>query len=78
MLISEAVKKAMESGRYITRQSIVIASGHGKVVAIKPSNSHDACALICFNFESKRMDYCRHWNPKAEDLMACDWEVVSV
>ncbi len=64
MNIQEATKKAMETNKNIQRDSIGIK--------IKPTNGWECCLLI----HPTKQEYAPRWNPKAEDLMADDWEVV--
>ncbi len=78
MLISEAVKEALEAGLYITRRGNVIASGRGRVGVLKPIHCRDICEEMSFDCESKKQKYRGYWKPTADDLMADDWEVVSI
>lgn len=54
----------METNKNIQRDSIGIK--------IKPTNSMDCCLL----FHPSKNECKPRWNPKVEDLMAIDWEVV--
>lgn len=71
MYIHQAVKKAVEQNGIIMRTT---ESGAGVCYGVKPTNSHDACLLILG--ENKKEKIVRWWNPKADDLMANDWEVI--
>lgn len=74
MRISEAVKQAMESGKYIQRETIEGESGHSfHQTKIKPTNSYGSCIVYTFDQKGKEIHHCKNWNPSAEDLMADDW-----
>ncbi len=69
MYIHEAVKAAVEEGRFITRPT----AWWGKRIKTKPTNSPDCCMV--FSCDNKTSP-ARGWQPQAEDLMADDWAVV--
>ena len=71
MYIHEAVKKASESELYISRRS----AWWGAIIKIKPTNTSDCC-IVQMEMDGEEYDPIRGWQPKAEDLMADDWEVV--
>lgn len=62
MNIQEATKKAMEEDKCIARESCYWQ--------IKPINN------LVFLFDLEEMDIDIPWIPKAEDLIADDWEVI--
>lgn len=64
MNIKEATRIAMETNNFIARKS--------KQLLVKPTNDWECCLLI----HPTKEEYAPRWNPKAEDLMAIDWEVV--
>lgn len=70
MKISEAVKKALEEKKPITRASYLEELGF----KIFPTNSSDCCYIASGN--GKRHT-TRCWNPTATDLMADDWKLVN-
>lgn len=84
MNIQEAVKtvltKENEKKRklFIRRKSI----NSGMVESdtyIYPTNGYDCC--IIFNLSPlarKPENHARYWNPTADDLMANDWEIISM
>ncbi len=73
MVISEAVKLAMEQGGMIYRKGIWSDKGFSNVF-IRPTNSYDNCIVVKYQ-DGKEKSSCRNWNPTAEDLMADDWEL---
>jgi hypothetical protein len=67
MSISEATKKALESGRGITRHKI--------------KQEHDLWFLptktiLGYLIITSDRDICSRWQPTAEDILADDWFVV--
>ena len=64
MNIKEATRIAMETNKCIGRRR--------KLLLVKPTNDWGCCLLI----HPTKKEYKPRWNPKAEDLMAIDWEVV--
>lgn len=68
--ISEAVKKALEEKKPITRASYLEELGF----KIFPTNSNDCCYVATRN---GKPDQTRCWNPTAADLMADDWKLVN-
>ncbi|EHM46142.1 Thoeris anti-defense Tad2 family protein [Flavonifractor plautii] len=66
MEIQKAVRKAVETGGFITRP---LWCGR---LHIKPTNEPECCVL-----HGKGRAPCPRWQPKAEDLMADDWEVTT-
>lgn len=77
MNIKEATKKAMKEQAFITRQKDY-SLGDYRIGIIKPSNTHDTCAIMTIDAKGNLSNYCRNWNPTADDLMADDWEVVKI
>lgn len=73
MVISEAVKLAMEQGKMIYREK-VNRENEFVDVYINPTNSYNACIVILCN-GGKEESSCRNWNPTGDDLMADDWEL---
>lgn len=69
MQISEAVKKAVETGGYITGG---FAGAFKDCVFIKPTDGPNCC-IICLTKNRMR----RGWQPSASDLMSDSWQVVS-
>lgn len=69
MKISEAVERALEEKKPITRDSYLEEFGF----KIFPTNSSDCCYVATRN---GKPDQTRCWNPTADDLLADDWEVV--
>ena len=69
MKISEAVERALEEKKPITRASYLEEIGF----KIFPTNSSDCCYLIP---KDEKQQPARCWNPTADDLLADDWEVV--
>ncbi len=68
MNIQEATRAALRLGCEITRG---IWEGLG--IWIKPTNSGECCII-----GAKGQAPCPRWEPQAEDLMADDWQCVSV
>lgn len=68
MLIHEAVRKAIETNNYITREALK------KYIPlwIKPTNTAFAC-IVGGNGKTA----VPRWSPTAEDLTATDWLVVT-
>lgn len=74
MNIQEATKKALESGKYITREGLAGEIGR---IRIKPTDTPDCCIVLISDprkIPSARVG--KRWNPQAEDLMADNWIVV--
>lgn len=67
MNIQEAAKKAAEQDGYITRKKHLVYCH----TAIQLTDTADCCIVV--KKESSR----RGWQPKAEDLIADDWEVIT-
>lgn len=70
MKISEAVERALEEKKPITRASYLEELGF----KIFPTNSSDCCYIASGN---GKLDPTRCWNPTAADLMADDWKLVN-
>ena len=68
--ISEAVERALEEKKSITRDSYLEELGF----KIFPTNSSDCCYIASGNGERHPT---RCWNPTADDLMADDWKLVN-
>lgn len=66
MLINVAVKKAMEQGKKIRRES------DRDRFAIEPTNKGACLCIIHIEHDDRQ---CRYWNPSAEDIIANDWEL---
>lgn len=66
MFIHEAVLMSLQNGKYIYR-----TSKKGIPHKILPTNTLDCCLII----PEKNSSLGKKWNPKAEDLMANDWEI---
>lgn len=66
MSIWEAAKAVLEKGGYITRQKFNMA------VVIVPTDTSDCCIAKIDKSHSRR-----GWQPKANDLIADDWIVVT-
>lgn len=62
MNIKEATRIAMETNKCIARKS--------QLLTVKPINN------LVFLFDPEEMEIDIPWIPKAEDLIADDWEVV--
>ncbi len=74
MKISEAVKLAVEQGKYIQREDIEGENGSSfHQTKIRPTNSYGACIVYTFDQKGNEIHHCKNWNPSAEDLMASDW-----
>lgn len=74
MVISEAVKQAMENGKYIQRETVEgIYDLSFHQTKIKPTNSYGFCIVYTFDQKGNEIRHCKNWNPSAEDLMADDW-----
>lgn len=69
MYIHEAVSAAVASGGYIKRSGPVI----WRKCKIRPGNTGGGC-LLYSDFQEAP---CPRWQPKAEDLMADDWVLLS-
>lgn len=78
MNIQEATKKAMEQNGVICRDKFVIEKGikQFRMAVVAPGNSLDTCPIMTMDEKGRLSDYCRCWNPTADDLMADDWEVM--
>ena len=74
MLINEAVKKAMETDAMIIRGEWKRTT-YGRM-AIKPTNTGDACMGVFKDTNDLPQETHRCWNPKAEDLTSDDWELI--
>ena len=70
MKISEAVERALEEKKPITRASYLEELGF----KIFPTNSSDCCYITSGNGERHPT---RCWNPTANDLLADDWKVIN-
>ena len=68
MNIHDAVAEALKKNAYIRRSGLIWSA-----CLIKPTNSYNCCIIFCIGGCSP----FKWWNPKAEDLMADDWEVVT-
>lgn len=67
MYIHEAVRKAIDSGKYITIQEF---AGSAK---IKPTNERGNCIVMMHDGSNPS----KHgWQPTAKDLTRADWIVV--
>lgn len=64
MNIYQATKEAMAKGMSITRNAIIIT----------PTNGPECCLIEMANGRCEKLPG-RCWNPKADDLMADDWEL---
>lgn len=73
MVISEAVKKAMEQNKLIYRKKIRHEGGICNTF-IRPTNSYDTC-IIMTCVDGREVGSCRNWNPTGDDLIADDWEL---
>ena len=67
MNICEAVSEALRLDLYVARQKW---RGFAK---IQPTNLYDCCRVIC---KDDKIPHPR-WQPRAEDLIADDWVLVS-
>lgn len=67
MYIHEAIQKLGQDG-YLTRKN----AWWGKLLKIKPTDTEDCCVII-----SPEGAPGKKWNPRREDLMANDWEIVT-
>lgn len=76
MNIQEATKRVLEDGGLIYRTSTMQVN-EARYGSINPSNTYDACILVVMDKGVPKKS-CRAWNPTADDLIANDWEVVSV
>ena len=66
MNIYEATQKAIESGQCISREE------WRKAVKIRPTDSSGNCILMMWDGSKPS----KHgWQPRAEDLIAQDWEI---
>lgn len=70
MKISEAVERALEEKKPITRTDYLGELGF----KIFPTNSSDCCYIA---YRNGKPDQTRCWNPTATDLMADDWKLVN-
>lgn len=77
MYIHEAIKATSERKPFITRRAwkgIVTAEAHRTAIKIQPTDTPDGCIV-----ESAATKHIRPgWMPRAEDLMADDWDAVSL
>lgn len=77
MKISEAVKRAVEEGKYIQREGIEgLFNKSFHQTKIKPTNSYASCIVYTFDQKGNEIRHCKNWNPSAEDLMADDWVLI--
>ena len=76
IFIHEAVAMAQKRFGYITRESWLYTTSKPCMVPIKiqPTNSPDGCIIESESAKEPRFG----WQPKAEDLVAEDWEVISL
>ena len=74
MLINEAVKKALEMEAMIVRREWERTSDER--MAIKPKNTRAVCWIVYLNTEDAPKRERRWWAPKADDLVADDWELL--
>lgn len=75
MYIQEAVKKSLQSGKWIRRKGF--QKSDNVDLRILPTDTCDCCIIASFDEKTnteKRSS--RRWNPFANDLIADDWEVV--
>ena len=68
MNIHEAAKHAVESGKFIKRQSMIWMRSK-----LKLTNTSELCCIIVSEKEERRP--YRRWEPSCEDLIADDWIV---
>lgn len=69
MNIIEAVKTALESGKYFTRETSI------NICKMKPSNDGAALIWVQATYNDQTRNFPR-WNPSAEDILANDWVIV--
>lgn len=74
MYIHEAVKLSEETGKSIYRKEW---GNTDKGCVITPTNDMDCCTVRLI-LDGKEVSRCRCWNPTADDLIADDWEMVTV
>ena len=84
MYIQQAVKIAVEINRnskekaFIRRKDINSGMIESQTY-IYPTNSYDCCIVFSLSSMLKRTEkQSRYWNPTADDLIADDWETVSM
>lgn len=76
MYIQEAVKESLTSGKWIQRRSWL--TGFAGKIMILPTNTHDCCITGSLDYKTGIVgNRSKYWNPKAEDLVADDWEMIS-
>lgn len=68
MNIYQATKEAMAKGMSITRP------WNGDAIIVTPTNGPECCLLELSSRRGEKLPG-RCWNPKADDLMADDWEL---
>ena len=74
MLINEAVKKALETDAMIARREWERTSCVR--MALKPRNTRDVCWIVYPDTGDTPKRGRRWWAPKADDLVADDWELL--
>lgn len=76
MNIQEAIRLAIKSGEFITR-----STKDFEPFRILPTDNYD-CLIVYLakGYEGNLNNFIpgKRWNPKAEDLLANDWEVKSI
>lgn len=75
MYIHEAVVSALESNSFIRRSAwkkVLTPNPTYAAIKIQPTNTPGGCFL---HYEAVEK-ICPGWQPKAEDLLADDWEVI--
>lgn len=76
MYIHEALQTRTKEAPFITRSAwrdIVSSEACRTAIKIQPTDTPDGCIIESVVTKSPR----RGWQPKAEDLMAGDWETAS-
>ena len=73
MQIQEAVKESLKSGKWIRRKEFVAENGKTEV-RLLPTDSGNCCIASIWEYGNLKSSR-RCWNPKAEDLIAEDWEI---
>ena len=71
MFIHEAVRKAIQTGGVIYRESVRRPESDFYAL-IKPTNSYETCQIIICKYGKKERS-ARTWSPTADDLAADDW-----
>lgn len=73
MFIQEAARLASEQDKYIQRK-IHVSDNGWQEIKILPTNNAECCIASLWE-HGKKVNHCKCWNPRMDDLIADDWQL---